>query len=167
MRQIFVNILNNAIKYNKPGGCIYTRIQWKEAEGDKEKGDGISYICTISDTGIGMGKEFLEHLFDPFVQEKVNARSVYHGTGLGMSIVKALVDKMGGTIEVKSEPGVGSTFIVTIPFEIASEDEVVVKVEDKTGASIQGVKVLLAEDNDLNIKIATELLKEQGRRLQL
>lgn len=167
VRQIFVNILNNAIKYNKPGGCIYTRIQWKEAEGDKEKGDGISYICTISDTGIGMSKEFLEHLFDPFVQEKVNARSVYHGTGLGMSIVKALVDKMGGTIEVKSEPGVGSTFIVTIPFEIASEDEVVVKVEDKTGASIQGVKVLLAEDNDLNIKIATELLKEQGRRLQL
>ena len=165
VRQIFVNILNNAIKYNKPGGRIYTKIQWKENEGDRKKGEWITYSCTISDTGIGMSKEFLEHLFDPFVQEKVDARSVYHGTGLGMSIVKALVDKMGGTIEVKSELGVGSTFIVTIPFEIASEDEVVVKAEDKTDASIQGVKVLLAEDNDLNMEIATELLKEQGAQV--
>ena len=165
VRQIFVNILNNAIKYNKPGGCIYTGIQWKEAEEEKEKGRRINYICTISDTGIGMSKEFMEHLFDPFVQEKVDARSVYHGSGLGMSIVKALVDKMGGTIEVKSELGVGSTFIVTIPFEIASEADVAVKAEDKADATIRGVKILLAEDNELNMEIATELLKEQGAQI--
>lgn len=165
VRQIFVNILNNAIKYNKPGGKIFTKIQWKEADGDKDKEKWITYSCTISDTGIGMSKEFLDHLFDPFVQEKVDARSVYHGSGLGMSIVKALVDKMGGTIEVESELGVGSTFIVAIPFEIASEEDAAVKTEDKRDVSIHGVKVLLAEDNELNMEIATELLKEQGAQV--
>lgn len=157
VRQIFVNILNNAVKYNKPNGKIYVRLESGACDGKM-----ISYICTISDTGIGMSPEFIKHLFDPFSQEKVDARSVYHGTGLGMSIVKSLVDKMNGTIEVQSEQNVGTTFIVTIPFEIASQENIVSTVPDGSVHSIQGVKILLAEDNDLNLEIATELLEEQG-----
>lgn len=157
VRQIFVNILNNAVKYNKPNGKIHVKLESGACDGKM-----ISYICTISDTGIGMSQEFIKHLFDPFSQEKVDARSVYHGTGLGMSIVKSLVDKMNGTIEVQSEQNVGSTFIVTIPFEIASQENIVSAVPDGSVYSIQGVKILLAEDNDLNLEIATELLEEQG-----
>ena len=157
VRQIFVNILNNAVKYNKPNGKIHIKLESGACDGKM-----ISYICTISDTGIGMSPEFIKHLFDPFSQEKVDARSVYHGTGLGMSIVKSLVDKMNGTIEVQSEQNVGTAFIVTIPFEIASQENIVSAVPDKSVHSIQGVKILLAEDNDLNLEIATELLEEQG-----
>lgn len=157
VRQIFVNILNNAVKYNKPDGKIYVKLESSSCD---EK--NISYICTIQDTGIGMSPEFMSHLFDPFSQEKVDARSVYQGTGLGMSIVKSLVDKMNGTIEVNSEPNVGTTFIVTIPFEIAPQEAVTVIEDNSTIHSICGVKILLAEDNDLNLEIVTELLKEQG-----
>lgn len=156
VRQIFVNILSNAIKYNKPGGSITAKIESGERKGDK-----ITYVCTISDTGVGMSREFMERLFDPFVQEKVDARSVYHGTGLGMAIVKSLVDKMDGTISVESEQGVGTTFVVAIPFEIAREEDVRIQPE-KGNVSIAGIRILLAEDNDLNREIATELLKEQG-----
>ena len=116
----------------------------------------------IQDTGIGMKPEFLEHLFDPFAQEKVDARSVYHGTGLGMAIVKSLVDKMGGTIEVTSKVGEGSTFRVTLPFEIAPKEAVSGNRETDSESGIQGVKILLAEDNALNIEIIAELLREQG-----
>lgn len=163
IRQIFVNILNNAIKYNKPGGSILADMHWEEEK--EEKGRKISYIFTISDTGIGMDPEFMKHMFDPFVQEKVDARSVYHGTGLGMSITKALVDKMGGTIHVRSEQGVGTTFRVMLPFEIASKEDVAGKTEEAKNISIQGVKILLAEDNELNMDIALELLKEQGAKV--
>ena len=160
VRQICVNILNNAVKYNRPGGTISCKMETKKQEGNR-----IWYSCTIQDTGIGMKPEFLEHLFDPFAQEKVDARSVYHGTGLGMAIVKSLVDKMGGTIEVTSEVGVGSTFCVTLPFEIASEEDVTgnITVDSQTG--IQGVKILLVEDNALNIEIIAELLREQGGKV--
>lgn len=158
VRQIFVNILSNAIKYNKPGGNIFMKI-----ESGKKQGNTIEYICTIADTGIGMSPEFTEHLFEPFSQEKVDARSVYHGTGLGMSIVKALVDKMNGTIAVESELGVGSKFTVTLPFEIAEQKELdnEENAEDVT-VSIKDIKIMLVEDNELNMEIATELLKEQG-----
>ncbi len=160
VRQIFVNILNNAVKYNRPGGTISCKM-----ETEKQEENQIWYSCTIQDTGIGMKPEFLEHLFDPFAQEKVDARSVYHGTGLGMAIVKSLVDKMGGIIEVTSEVGVGSTFCVTLPFEIASEEDVTgnIAVDSQTG--IQGVKILLVEDNALNIEIIAELLREQGAKV--
>lgn len=160
VRQIFVNILNNSVKYNRPGGTISCKMETKKQEGNR-----IWYSCTIQDTGIGMKPEFLEHLFDPFAQEKVDARSVYHGTGLGMAIVKSLVDKMGGIIEVTSEVGVGSTFCVTLPFEIASEEDVTgnIAVDSQTG--IQGVKILLVEDNALNIEIIAELLREQGAKV--
>lgn len=157
VRQIFVNILNNAVKYNKPNGTIRVKLECGPSD---EK--TVFYICTISDTGIGMSPEFMEHLFDPFSQEKVDARSVYHGTGLGMSIVKSLVDKMNGTIEVESKQNVGTTFTITIPFEIAPPESVVTHTENAAVHSIQGVKILLAEDNDLNLQIATELLEEQG-----
>ena len=157
VRQIFVNILNNAVKYNKPGGEIYVKL---ESGACDEK--NISYICTIQDTGIGMSPEFMSHLFDPFSQEKVDARSVFQGTGLGMSIVKSLVDKMNGTIEVKSEQNVGTTFTVTIPFEIAPQEAVSEVTDDSAVTSIRGVKILLAEDNDPNLEIVTELLEQQG-----
>lgn len=157
VRQIFVNILNNAVKYNKPNGSIYVQL-----ESSPRDGRYISYTCTITDTGIGMSKEFITHLFDPFSQEKVDARSVYQGTGLGMAIVKSLIDKMNGSIEVKSEQGAGSTFIVTLPFEIASQKDVLVDTDTNSTATIEGVRILLAEDNDLNLEIATELLEEQG-----
>ena len=162
VRQIFVNILGNAIKYNKPGGSVSAKIETGPCDGKN-----VFYICTIADTGIGMSPEFLEHLFEPFVQEKTDARSVYHGTGLGMAIVKSLVDKMGGTIQVKSIPGEGSEFKVTIPFEMASEGEIKKEEQDriKRENPLKGLKILLAEDNELNLEIAMELLEEKGALL--
>ena len=158
VRQIFVNILSNAIKYNKPGGNIFMKI-----ESGKKQDNTIEYICTIADTGIGMSPEFAEHLFEPFSQEKVDARSVYHGTGLGMSIVKALVDKMNGSITVESELGVGSKFTVTLSFEIAEQKAVDnEELSEDIAVSIKDTKIMLVEDNELNKEIATELLKEQG-----
>ena len=158
VRQIFVNIIDNAIKYNRPGGTVSARIECGAREENR-----IVYVCQIRDTGIGMSPEFLEHLFEPFAQEKVDARSVYHGTGLGMAITKALVDQMQGTIQVESEVGKGTVFTVSIPFEIAREEDVV-KTEETPAQnrSLAGVKILLAEDNELNREVAEVLLKSRG-----
>lgn len=156
LRQIFLNIYSNCIKYNKPGGKITTIVE------DLGQQDGIvTYRWIISDTGIGMSQEFLEHIFEPFVQEKDDARSIYQGTGLGMAIVKKLVDQMGGTISVTSEVGVGSTFVVTLPFEIAPEPSEP-EAPAHSAYSIRGRKLLLAEDNDLNAEIAVALLTDVG-----
>ena len=158
LRQIFLNIYGNCIKYNRPGGTITTVSGYTEAV------DGITtYECTITDTGIGMGKEFLEHIFEPFSQEKDDARSMYQGVGLGMAIVKGLIDKMGGSIEIKSEEGVGSSFIIRIPFKIASAP-IRVK-EQKTEATIENLNLLLAEDNELNAEIAETLLSDEGAKI--
>lgn len=156
LRQILLNIYGNAIKYNKTSGSIHSRLEYLRQEGDQ-----ALYRFTIIDTGIGMSPEFLPHLFEPFVQEHTDARSVYQGTGLGMSIVKGLVDKMGGTIAVDSTPGEGSTFVVTIPFEISSNEHISASA-DREAADIHGVKILVAEDNALNMEIATTLLSEAG-----
>ena len=118
LRQIFLNIYGNGIKYNRPDGKITTIVDNLE-----EHGNICTYRWTITDTGIGMSKEFLEHVFDPFAQEKNDARSMYHGTGLGMAIVKGLIDQMGGSIEITGEEGVGSEFVIVIPFEIAPSPE--------------------------------------------
>lgn len=118
LRQIFLNIYGNCIKYNRPDGKITTIVDNLE-----EHGNFCTYRWTITDTGIGMSKEFLEHVFDPFAQEKNDARSMYHGTGLGMAIVKGLIDQMGGSIEITGEEGVGSEFVIVIPFEIAPSPE--------------------------------------------
>lgn len=158
VRQIFVNIIDNAIKYNKPGGSVSAKIECGEI-----KGNQIVYMCEIKDTGIGMEPEFLQHLFDPFAQEKVDARSVYHGTGLGMAITKALVDMMQGTIRVESEVDKGTVFRVRIPFEIASEKDIIKPdTETRQETTLEGLKVLLAEDNELNREVATVLLESRG-----
>ena len=158
VRQIFVNIISNAIKYNRPGGTVSARIEF-----GAKKGNQVLYICQIKDTGIGMSQEFLQHLFEPFAQEKVDARSVYRGTGLGMAITKALVDKMQGTIEVESEVGKGSVFTVRIPFEIADEKDMPkTEVVSDQKATLEGIKVLLVDDNELNREIATTLLESRG-----
>ena len=129
-----------------------------ESLGDK---DGIcTYRWTISDNGMGMSKEFLSHIFEPFVQEKNDARSIYQGTGLGMAIVKELINQMKGTIEISSEVGVGSTFVITIPFEIAPPPQK--QQEKESTCSIEGMKLLMAEDNELNAEIATTLLTDRG-----
>lgn len=157
LRQIFLNIFTNAIKYNKPGGSISCNAECNSID---EK--TVTYSCTISDTGIGMSKEFVEHIFEPFAQERNDARSTYQGTGLGMAIVKSLVDKMGGTIDIDSTEGEGSTFVVTIPFEIAQAPEMGNVVTAENEASIQNLRILLVEDNELNMEIAQYLLEDAG-----
>ena len=122
----------------------------------------ITYRWTISDTGIGMSEEFLQHIFEPFSQEQADARSVYHGTGLGMSIVKKLVDKMGGMISVTNEIGKGSTFVIELPFEIASAPEKAKKEETDKKNNIHGLNLMLVEDNELNAEIAEMLLEDEG-----
>ena len=162
LRQVFLNIYGNCIKYNKPGGTVKTSL---ECLGETD--DTVTYRWTISDTGIGMSEEFVKRIFEPFAQEKHDARSVYQGTGLGMSIVKSLVEKMGGTIRVTSEEGVGSTFVVTIPFEVAPAPEKTPAPAAEKEASIRGLRLLLAEDNDLNAEIAEMLLSDQGAQVTI
>ena len=156
-RQIFANILSNAVKYNKIHGKITLRVDMVS-----RTEDDVVYRFSVSDTGIGMSEEFLEHIFEPFVQEKTDARSVYQGTGLGMAIVKSLVDKMNGTISVTSKEGEGSTFVIRIPFEIASKVEEITDDKEKSSNDISGIKILLAEDNELNAEIAQTLLVDEG-----
>ena len=155
LRQIFLNIYGNCIKYNHIGGSILTTSDYTETD------DGVvMYEWTITDTGIGMSKEYKEHIFEPFSQERQYIGSTHYGIGLGMSIVKGLIEKMGGSIEVESEEGVGSTFIIKIPFKIASTPY---KVNKQTSEiKIDGLNLLLVEDNELNAEIAETLLSDEG-----
>lgn len=160
LRQIFLNIYGNCIKYNRPGGKITTVVDTLEEH------DGIcTYRWTIADTGVGMSEEFLQRIFEPFAQEKNDARSVYQGTGLGMAIVKKLIDQMGGTITVTSKKGVGSTFIICIPFEIAPAPEELPGKVAATETDIRGLHLLLVEDNELNAEIAEMMLRDQGAKI--
>lgn len=160
LRQIFLNIYGNCIKYNRPGGSITTIV-----EGIGEK-DGIcAYRWTISDTGIGMSEAFLANIYEPFAQEKNDARSAHQGSGLGMAIVKGLIDQMGGSIEITSEEGVGSTFVITIPFEIAPPPAENSGVDEKQEGDIRGMHLMLVEDNDLNAEIAEMLLSDSGAKV--
>ncbi len=159
LRQVFLNIYGNAIKYNRRGGKVSTVVQ------DLGSKDGIcTYRWIISDTGIGMKQEFLNHIFEPFAQEKNDARSIYRGTGLGMAIVKKLITQMGGEISVSSQEGIGSTFVITIPFEIAPAPS---KGNNHLGEeyNIHGLNLLLAEDNELNAEIANLLLGDEGAKV--
>lgn len=158
LRQIFLNIYGNCIKYNRPGGKITTVMEAADVH------DGIcTYRWTISDTGIGMSPEFLSHIFDPFSQEKTDARSVYQGIGLGMAITKGLIEQMNGSIEVTSQVGVGSVFVITIPFEIAREQKKDKEIAEKY--DIRGLHLLAAEDNELNAEIIEMLLTDDGAKV--
>ena len=159
LRQMFLNIVGNAIKYNRPGGTVRGRIDY-----EGEEGDTVTYSCTIADNGIGISEEFLAHIFEPFVQANSGARTTYQGVGLGMSIVKSIVDKMGGKIDVKSKLGEGSTFKVTIPYKIVPDELIPQKAEsaDISNVSIKGTRILMAEDNRLNSEIAQYLLEDFG-----
>ena len=158
LRQIFLNIYGNCIKYNRIGGKIRTVSDYTEAV------DGITtYEWTITDTGIGMSREYQEHIFEPFSQEREDARSTQQGIGLGMAIVKGLIEKMGGTIEVKSEEGIGSTYILRIPFKLAPAPDTVKKTAAQM--DISGLNLLLVEDNELNAEIAKTLLSDEGANL--
>ena len=161
LRQIFLNIYSNCIKYNHIGGKVTTVVELTQVSQC-----ACTYRWTISDTGIGMSKAFLDHIFEPFVQERSDARSTYNGSGLGMSIAKSLVEQMGGTISVSSEVGKGSTFVITIPFEIAPAPETK-KFSPTASVSIQGLNLLLVEDNELNADIAQILLTDRGAKVTL
>ena len=160
LTEICTNLVGNAVKYTGAGGTIHCDVTQKP--GKKE--GWCDTVVTVADNGIGMSQEFQKHIFEPFERERTSTVSKVEGSGIGMGIVKKLVGLMGGTVEVESRIGVGSTFTVTIPSRIASEDEIQAKRE--TGPSDQkslfGVKILLAEDNDLNAEIAVELLQEEG-----
>lgn len=156
LRQILLNIYGNCIRYNHLGGSISTRIKSWIEDGNK-----VVYQWDIRDTGIGMSQEFIQHIFEPFSQEKKGARTTYQGTGLGMSIVKKLLEQMGGNIAVTSEEGKGSNFLITLPLEIApAPRQEAEKVE--VCYDIQGISILLAEDNALNAEIAKTLLEDAG-----
>lgn len=179
LSEIFQNILGNAVKYNRQGGRITWSDQMKP-EGEEK----IIYHCRISDTGIGMKQEYLEHIFEPFSQEKSDARGIYPGLGLGMAIVKTLVDQMGGTIAVESEEEVGSTITLELPFEMVQGDgkrkemwdaaekpEQIEKSEEVSeecqknfgkAEGLAGVRILVAEDNELNLEITRAVLEEAG-----
>ena len=156
MKQILLNVLDNSIKYNKKNGSIAFSIK------ECEMNDGKAMIqFDIQDTGIGMSEEFIQHIFEPFVQEHEN-RSVYQGSGLGMSIVLQMINMMHGTIDVQSAENVGSHFTIRIPFEISEEQCLAIQNDASENASIVGIKVLLAEDNALNREIAKTLLEDNG-----
>ena len=158
IRQILVNLLDNSIKYNKRGGTVTFSSTIKPVD------DEHALFCfSVSDTGIGMTPEFLKHIYEPFTQEGADARSKFQGTGIGMSIVKSLLDMMGGTIEISSEVGAGSTFNVQIPLDIDKNPRARECTEEQTySRSLTGMSVLLAEDNELNAEIAQALLESEG-----
>lgn len=156
-RQILVNLLDNSIKYNKHGGTVTFSSTIKPVD------DEHAVFCfSVSDTGIGMTPEFLTHIYEPFAQEGDDARSKFQGTGIGMSIVKSLIDMMGGTIEISSEVGAGSTFNVQIPLDIDKNPQAKERASKQTySCSLAGMNVLLAEDNELNAEIAQALLESE------
>lgn len=158
IREILVNILSNAVKFTPDGGTI----TFSFSQSPASDGQHILMHYQISDTGIGMSEEFQKHIFDEFSQEESSARTQYRGTGLGMSITKHYVDMMGGTILVESKKEVGTTFAVTLPLALADEAQVPKKTVSSVHTSLDGIHILLAEDNDLNAEIATVQLAEHG-----
>ena len=160
LTEVCTNIVSNAVKYTGAGGTIRCDITQKPGE----KESWCNMVITVADNGIGMSQEFQKHIFEPFERERTSTVSKVEGSGIGMGIVKKLVGLMGGTVAVESKIGVGSTFTVTIPCRIASQEETQAKRETNPSDQkcLSGTKILLAEDNDLNAEIATELLQEEG-----
>ena len=160
LTEVCTNLVSNAVKYTGAGGTI--RCDVTQKPGEKE--GWCDTVITVADNGIGMSQEFQKHIFEPFERERTSTVSKVEGSGIGMGIVKKLVGLMGGTVEVESKIGVGSTFTVTIPCRIASEDEIQAKreINPSDQKCLCGTRILLTEDNDLNAEIAVELLREEG-----
>ena len=160
LTEVCTNLVSNAVKYTGAGGTIRCGVTQKPGE----KEGWCDTVVTVADNGIGMSQEFQKHIFEPFERERTSTVSKVEGSGIGMGIVKKLVGLMGGTVEVESKIGVGSTFTVTIPCRIASEEEAQAKraSDPADRESLRGTRILLTEDNDLNAEIATELLQEEG-----
>ena len=161
VREVLVNILGNAVKFTKDGGTITYTVSYHPGEDERH----INVRYQVSDNGIGMAEDFVEHVFDEFSQEDHGARTQYKGTGLGMAITKKYVDLMGGTISVESKKGIGSTFTVEFPMEITDAREIEKKDYSVNKIDLLGLKILMAEDNDLNAEIAIVQLEELGIKI--
>ena len=161
VREIFINIIGNSLKYTPAGGKI--TIDIREIPFDRE--NYIAYKIVVEDTGIGMSEDYLPHIFEEFSREHTSTESKVVGTGLGLPIVKALIDLMGGTIEIESEVGKGTKTTVMIPFEIATQEQILEeqqKAKEFVPEDIKGKRILVAEDNELNAEITLTVLKEKG-----
>ena len=158
VKRILMNILSNAVKYNKENGYVY--ISCREIPSKQTAMTTLEFVCR--DTGIGMTEAFQKRIFEPFAQEHAGSRTKFAGTGLGMPITKKLVEKMGGTISFESKEGTGTTFVIRIPFRIDTDRKDRTETEEKTETSIQGLHVLLTEDNELNMEIAEFVLQNEG-----
>ena len=158
VKRILMNILSNAVKYNKENGYVY--ISCREIPSKQTAMPTLEFVCR--DTGIGMTEAFQKRIFEPFAQEHAGSRTKFAGTGLGMPITKKMVEKMGGTISFESKEGTGTTFVIRIPFQIDADMKDRNETEEKTETSIQGLHVLLTEDNELNMEIAEFVLQNEG-----
>ena len=158
VKRILMNILSNAVKYNKENGYVY--ISCREIPSEQTAMTTLEFVCR--DTGIGMTEAFQKRIFEPFAQEHAGSRTKFAGTGLGMPITKKLVEKMGGTISFESKEGTGTTFVIRIPFRIDTDRKDRTETEEKMETSIQGLHVLLTEDNELNMEIAEFVLRNEG-----
>jgi len=159
VKRVMMNILSNAVKYNRENGHVY--ISCMEIPSEQPEMTMMEFVCR--DTGVGMADEFQKHIFEPFAQEHVGSRTKFAGTGLGMPITKKLVEKMGGTITFESKKGIGTTFVIRIPFKIDMDSD---KGKEQTDVSdeksIKGLHILLTEDNELNMEIAEFMLQNEG-----
>ena len=158
VKRILMNILSNAVKYNKENGYVY--ISCREIPSKQTAMTTLEFVCR--DTGIGMTEAFQKRIFEPFAQEHAGSRTKFAGTGLGMPITKKLVEKMGGTISFESKEGTGTTFVIRMPFRIDTDRKDRTETEEKMETSIQGLHVLLTEDNELNMEIAEFVLQNEG-----
>ena len=158
VKRILMNILSNAVKYNKENGYVY--ISCREIPSKQTAMTTLEFVCR--DTGIGMAEAFQKRIFEPFAQEHAGSRTKFAGTGLGMPITKKLVEKMSGTISFESKESAGTTFVIRIPFQIDADMKDRTETEEKTKTSIQGLHVLLTEDNELNMEIAEFVLQNEG-----
>ena len=158
VKRVMMNILSNAVKYNRENGQIY--ISCMEIPSEQPETTTMEFVCR--DTGTGMSEEFQKHVFEPFAQEHTGSRTKFAGTGLGMPISKKLIEKMGGTITFESTEGRGTIFVIRVPFRIDTDRESKAETEAKTEASIRGLHILLAEDNELNMEIAEFMLQNEG-----
>ena len=158
VKRVMMNILSNALKYNRANGYIY--ISCIEIPSKQPEMTTMEFICR--DTGIGMTEEFQKHIFEPFAQEHAGSRTKFAGTGLGMPISKKLIEKMGGTITFESAEGIGTTFVIRVPFKIDLDADKREEQKDVSENSIKGLHILLAEDNELNMEIAEFVLQNEG-----